>query len=633
MVFLSVVTITSPAFAQNLPGWNLVWADEFTQADGTPPDSAKWGYDIGGGGWGNQELQYYTARTNNARIEGGQLVIEAHQENYGGRTNTSARLLTKGKASWTYGRFEARLKLPRGQGIWPAFWMLGANIDAAKWPGCGEIDIMENIGREPTVVHGTIHGPGYAGGNAIGGATNLSGAAVADAFHVFAVEWEVNRIRWFMDGQQYFTVTPANLPPGTTWVFTQPQFLLLNVAVGGLWPGYPDATTTFPQRMTVDYVRVYARSNGGACALPPTIENLSPDGGTPFVDPTNKLSFQAGSPCAGIATDGIEVLLNGVNISPLLNITGDATNRSVSFSGLATNVFYSAAVTVTDTNGLSTLNEWHFDTFTQTNFIWEAEDFDYGGGQFIDHAIPSSTAKTNSYFGRVGQQGIDKNETSFDGERLYRSADPVATLLLTDFTRQKFLDAISGGDIGARDYKVGYYYPGEWLNYTRTFPAGDYRIYGRLAGGLGATQLHLDRVTAGEGTSVQTTMRLGSFSFAGGGWQTFTFVPLTDTNGVPVTVALAGKVTLRATATGGADPNYFMLVPSLTPVAASAANSGTNILVSFLSQAGLNYLVRYRNTLSGGAWQVFATVTGDGRIKSVADSLTASSRFYQVVAQ
>jgi beta-glucanase (GH16 family) len=235
--------------------WQLVWSDEF---DGTNVDTTKWAFDLGDGGWGNSELEYYTSRTNNARIEDGQLVIEARQESYSGSSYTSARLLTKGKWSWTYGRIEARIKIPRGQGLWPAFWMLGANIGTAGWPTCGEIDIMENIGREPTIVHGTAHGPGYSGGNGIGGPYSLpGGAAFADDFHIYAVEWTTNQIKWFVDGHQYFMVAPANLPNGTTWVFTQPQFVLLNVAVGGSWPGNPDGTTTFPQRMTVDYVRVY----------------------------------------------------------------------------------------------------------------------------------------------------------------------------------------------------------------------------------------------------------------------------------------------------------------------------------------------------------------------------------------
>jgi beta-glucanase (GH16 family) len=260
-LLLGCALFSLSASAQSLPGWILVWADEFAQADGAAPDPAKWGYELGGAGWGNQELQYYTSRTNNVRIENGQLVIEALRENYGGRTNTSARLLTKGKGSWTYGRFEARIKIPRGQGIWPAFWMLGTDIDTVGWPTCGEIDIMENVGFEPSKVHGTIHGPGYSGGRGLGGPYSLpGGAALADDFHTYAVEWSTNQIKWLVDEQQYFSVTPTNLPAGKNWVFNQPQYLLLNLAVGGQWPGYPDATTVFPQRMTVDYVRVYSRT-------------------------------------------------------------------------------------------------------------------------------------------------------------------------------------------------------------------------------------------------------------------------------------------------------------------------------------------------------------------------------------
>ena len=261
-----VLTVLSAA-AQNSTGWTLVWSDEFALPNGSVPDSSKWTNDLGAGGWGNSELEYYTARTNNARIENGQLVIEARQESYLGSSYTSARLKTLGKVSWTYGRMEARIKIPFGQGIWPAFWMLGTNIVPVGWPGCGEIDIMENIGRETNIVHGTVHGPGYSGGGGIGGPYSLPGnAPFSDDFHVYAVEWTTNQIKWFVDGQQFFSITPASLPGGATWVFTQPQFILLNLAVGGQWPGNPDGTTTFPQRMTVDYVRVYAPTNLPACA-------------------------------------------------------------------------------------------------------------------------------------------------------------------------------------------------------------------------------------------------------------------------------------------------------------------------------------------------------------------------------
>jgi beta-glucanase (GH16 family) len=244
--------------------WQLVWSDDFTQADGSSPDSTKWGYDIGNGdnGWGNNQQEFDTSRTNNARIQSSNLVIEARSESYSNFNYTSARMNTKGKWSWTYGRIEARIKLPRGQGIWPAFWMLGTNIDAGVgWPTCGEIDIMENIGKtsEQSKAYGTIHGPGYSGGNGIGWSYTLpGGAALADDFHIFAIEWTANQIKWFVDTNQYFTATPDSLPGGTTWVFTAPQFVILNVAVGGYWPGYPDGTTVFPQQMLVDYVRVYS---------------------------------------------------------------------------------------------------------------------------------------------------------------------------------------------------------------------------------------------------------------------------------------------------------------------------------------------------------------------------------------
>jgi beta-glucanase (GH16 family) len=204
-------------------------------------------------------------------------VIEADQESYGGKNYTSGRMNTKDKWSWTYGRIEARIKIPKGQGIWPAFWMLGTNIDSAGWPTCGETDIMENIGKtnDQGTAHGTIHGPqsggDYNGGAGVGGSYTLpGGAALADDFHVFAVEWTTNQIKWFVDSNQYFTATPASLPSGGTWVFTQPQFLIVNVAVGGNWPGNPDGTTVFPQQMLVDYVRVYASAPSTNAPTAPT---------------------------------------------------------------------------------------------------------------------------------------------------------------------------------------------------------------------------------------------------------------------------------------------------------------------------------------------------------------------------
>jgi len=256
---LSLLAV-EPLAAQT--GWVLTWSDEF---DGANLDANKWVYAIGGNGWGNNELEYYTNRLQNVYLENGTSVIKAVKETYTGpdgvtRNYTSGRIRTQGKFSQAYGRFEARIKVPYGQGIWPALWMLGDDYETAGWPACGEIDIMENIGREPSTVHGTIHGPGYSGGNGIGAAYSLpAGRRFADDFHLFAIEWEPGVIRWYVDDQLYKTITPANLPRGTRWVFDHPFYLLLNLAVGGNWPGIPDQSTVFPQYMLVDYVRVYKR--------------------------------------------------------------------------------------------------------------------------------------------------------------------------------------------------------------------------------------------------------------------------------------------------------------------------------------------------------------------------------------
>lgn len=260
----SVVEQAPPSTPLSSPaGWTLTWSDEFDGPAGTAVDGTKWTFDVGGHGWGNQELQYHTDRTANAFLDGsGRLVIRAQREAFTGadgvsREYTSARLKTKGRFVQTYGRFEARLKVPFGQGIWPAFWMLGDDIDRVGWPACGEIDIMEYIGREPTTVYGTLHGPGYSGAGGLSRPYTLPGAApIADDFHVFAVEWEPAALRWYVDGVLFHTRTPADLG-GNKWVFDHPFFVILNVAVGGAWPGNPDATTVLPQTMQVDYVRIY----------------------------------------------------------------------------------------------------------------------------------------------------------------------------------------------------------------------------------------------------------------------------------------------------------------------------------------------------------------------------------------
>jgi beta-glucanase (GH16 family) len=239
------------------PEIGIIWEDDFDGPAGQLPDPENWRFDVGTG-WGNGQLEFDTDRAENVSLDGtGNLAIVAREEEFGGRSYTSGRIKTKDLFEKTHGRFEARIKLPEGQGIWPAFWLLGADIDEVSWPACGEIDIMEYLGHEPNVLHGTIHGPGHFGGGAITRRHVLAQGGFNLGFHVFAVEWSEDAITWMVDGLAFLTVTPADLPRGATWVYDHPFFVILNVAVGGRWPGAPDDSTVFPQTMLVDYVRVY----------------------------------------------------------------------------------------------------------------------------------------------------------------------------------------------------------------------------------------------------------------------------------------------------------------------------------------------------------------------------------------
>jgi beta-glucanase (GH16 family) len=239
-------------------GGTLVWSDEFSGPAGASPSATRWAFDVGTD-WGNAQLEYDTARPSNVSLDGqGRLAITARREAYQGQAYTSGRINTRGLFSRNGGRFEARIQLPTGRGIWPAFWLLGADVATVGWPTCGEIDVMEFRGQEPATIHGSLHGPGYSGGAALTRSFSLSRGGFPDGFHVFAVEWEPTRIRYLVDGVVYQTLTPSSLPSGRRWVFDHPFTILLNVAVGGNYVGPPDGTTTFPQTMLVDYVRVYA---------------------------------------------------------------------------------------------------------------------------------------------------------------------------------------------------------------------------------------------------------------------------------------------------------------------------------------------------------------------------------------
>jgi beta-glucanase (GH16 family) len=242
------------------PGtWTLTWQDEFEGPAGTAPDPTKWAHELGGWGWGNGELQYYTDSTANAALDGeGHLLITARAEMVDKNAYTSARLRTKGLFSQAYGRFEARMKLVAGRGLWPAFWIMGDNFDEVGWPYAGELDIMEARGSAPDSIWASVHGPAphkrdvydTAGVAVPGGATD---------FHVYAVEWDPASIVFLVDDAPFFQITPARRPSDAQWVYDHPFFILLNLAVGGEFPRDPDATTPFPSSLTVDWVRVSAR--------------------------------------------------------------------------------------------------------------------------------------------------------------------------------------------------------------------------------------------------------------------------------------------------------------------------------------------------------------------------------------
>ncbi len=262
LILSGMLLVTAGCDDSNEPqrSFELVWSDEFDGSTGDSPDPNNWNFEIGTGenGWGNQELQYYTDRPENVSLDGeGNLVITAIQESYQGSSYTSARITTQGKVEQRYGRIEARLKTPFSQGLWPAFWMLGTDIETVSWPQCGEIDIMELRGQEPSKIGGAIHGPGYSGGNPISQEFELEEGRFDTEFHVFAVEWGPGFIDYFVDDFLYQQLTPASIPSGTEWVFDKEFFILLNVAVGGGYVGPPNSSSRFPQTMTVDYVRLY----------------------------------------------------------------------------------------------------------------------------------------------------------------------------------------------------------------------------------------------------------------------------------------------------------------------------------------------------------------------------------------
>jgi len=563
--------------------WQLVWSDEFNQPDGSSPDPTKWTYDIGGGGYGNNELEYYTSRTNNARIVGGQLVIEADQESYGGNNYTSARMLTKGLESWTYGRMEARIKIPRGQGIWPAFWMLGANIDSVGWPTCGEVDIMENIGKvsDQGTEHGTIHGPqgggDYNGGSGVGSTYTLpGGAALADDFHIYAVEWSTNQIRFYLDTNLFFTATPASLPGGSTWVFSQPQFLILNVAVGGNWPGNPDGTTAFPQQMLVDYVRVYNYSN--VTAPPAPVTAVIHQGGQISWPTTAGMTWTLQS-----SPDG----------STWSNLFGPATGNG------ATNTYFDPRWPAQNTqyqvlqvsNGVGNIvANPGFETGSGSNATgWTTSGSqppvrintdDNGGSYCMQLLVTNTAAKPNS-------SEIDQNISTAGGNPVVAGQT---------YTFSFWAKQISSGVSYVQNYGI------TWLN------SG-----GGTAGSVG----------------------LSGFSAGNGAWSQFTVTNL---------VAPAGAVNASLKiygATGAVQSGYGGVLIDDVALSYGTAGGQTNVTaavvqpgiqVSWPTTSGSLYDVQWTDTLGGNWSNLVSSVTGNGSTNTVTDTFGSDqARYYRVV--
>lgn len=350
----------------------------------------------------------------------------------------------------------------------------------------------------------------------------------------------------------------------------------------------------------------------------PRLSDLYPSGQRPF-EHTNTLSFTVTTEGATFPAGGIKVNLNGSDVTSALVITGSASSNHVVYAGLLPNAIHTAIITVTNSlgNGISMTNR--FDTFSQENYMVEAEDFDFDGGQYVASWYPEA------YLGLGATTNIDFQHSPFQDEAFaYRSAG-----IPEDKTHDSLRDVFI--NVGAFDYDLTWFGNGDWANYTRIYPAGIFYVYGRFSG-LGGYSMYLDQVISGAGTTSQTTTRLGRWGIVGRGYNIYDWVPLTDEGlAAPVLVKLNGLSTLRIATTGNSNPNYFMLVPA-SGINLTAGRSGNNVIISFPTQAGVIYRVFYRDNLATGNWSLLTTVLGDGTVKSASDPATSAGRFYKVTA-
>jgi hypothetical protein len=350
----------------------------------------------------------------------------------------------------------------------------------------------------------------------------------------------------------------------------------------------------------------------------PQLSGMYPTGLHPF-EPTNSLAFRVASAGATFPAGGIKVNLDGIDVSSGLVITGPASTKSVVYPGLQPNAVHTAVITVTNSLGHGLRLTNHFDTFSQTNYMVEAEDFDYGGGQFVTPWQPAAYANLGA------TTNIDFQHSPFPDQAFTYRTDGIPEDLTHDYLKDAFID------VGAFDYDLTWFGSGDWANYTRAYPAGTFNVYGRFSG-LGNYTMYLDQVISGAGTVNQVTKRLGRWGTIGLGYRSYDWVPLTDDGlAAPALVKLGGLSTLRIFTTGNSNPNFFMLVPT-SGITVTATRSGGNIVLSFPTQTGVVYRVFSRPDLTTGSWTLLTTVAGDGTVKSVSDPSTGTRRFYRVVA-
>jgi hypothetical protein len=385
----------------------------------------------------------------------------------------------------------------------------------------------------------------------------------------------------------------------------------------------------------------------------PRIDNLYPNGFT-LMQQTNTLSFVASNPTYGINTTNIQVILNGINISSSLAFSGSSTNWNVSYTGLQPNTSYTAAITVTDKTNQTATTTVSFDTFNPNNFTWEAEDYDFeptvspapngSGLRFIDNPALTSSPATNSYYGQEGDGGqisgspIDYSSVfglTHPGTYIYRSSDYVSAEVTSDAPRTKYLSAqLANIDPSIQDYDVNFWDTNGWINYTRTFPTGNYYVFARLSGGNGAFNLQCSQVTSGAGTSTQTTQYLGAFAGSDASFANWQYVPLVNTNtGQPISLSLGGVETLQMTGDYNENANFFMLVTVPSPASLTAALNGNSVVLSFPSKSGVFYTVLYKNHLTDGTWTPLTTIAGDGTTKTYTDTHSQGARFYRLLIQ